>query len=113
MAYCTIQDVKDWLQVSDEEIEDVEISRRIEKAEQWVNAYQQTTYSGTIPDLIKDATAKYAAGMIADFLFTTDEPNASGVGSRLKKEAKEFLDLYAKDTFSPSSSVEKVNSGFF
>lgn len=111
--YCTIADVWQQIKIDEGEMKDSEVEKRITEAEQWVNAYQRTTYSSPVDDLIKYATATYAASLVYDFLFTALEPNQSSQAKVLRMRAKEYLDNYAQDTFDPESGVEKINSGFF
>ena len=112
-TYCTVADVWEQIKIDDSEMSDDEVEKRITQAEVWVNGEQDTTYSGTIPDLIKYATAYYAASLVYDYFFTASEPNESNLSKTLKKQAREYLTSYTKSTYDPESGMEKVNSDFF
>lgn len=112
-TYCTVQDVWEQIKIDDQEMSDDEIEKRITEAEKWVNATQSTTYSAPIDDMIKYATACYAASLVLDYLFTASEPNASDHPKRLMKRAKEYLDAYNDASQSDESGMEKINSDFF
>ncbi len=112
-TYCNVADVWEQIKIDDAEMSDDEVEKRITQAEVWVNTKQQTTYSGTIPDPIKYATACYAASIVYNFFYTENEPNESSTASVLRKRAKEYLTDYSKDTYDPESGIEKVNSDFF
>lgn len=111
--YCTIADVWEQIKIDSGEMTDDEVEKRITQAEHWVNGVQDTTYSGTIPDLIKYATACYAASLVFDYLFTEAEPNFSNTANSLRKRAKEYLNSYETSIQDPESGMEKVNSDFF
>lgn len=113
VTYCDVADVWEQIKIDDAEMSDDNVEKRITQAEVWVNQKQQTTYSGTIPDSIKYATACYAASIIYDYFYTENEPNKSNAGTVLRMRAKEYLMDYAKDTYDPESGMEKVNSDFF
>ena len=112
-TYCLVSDVWEQIKIDDGEMSDDNIELRITEAEVWVNGIQDETYSGTIPDLIKYATACYAAGKVYDYFFTGSEPNESNISKTLKKQAREYLDSYTKADTEPESGMEKVNSDFF
>ena len=112
-TYCTVADVWEQVKKDDQVMSDDDVELRITEAEIWVNGIQDETYSGTIPDLIKYATACYAASLVLNFLFTASEPNASDHPKVLRKRAREYLDSYTKAATDPESGMEKVNSDFF
>ncbi len=112
-TYCTVLDVWEQIKMDDKVMTDDNVEKRITEAEIWVNGIQDESYSGTIPDLIKYATACYAASLVLNFLFTASEPNASDHPKALMKRAREYLDTYGKAAYDPESGVEKVNSDFF
>lgn len=112
-TYCTISDVWEQININQSEMTDDEIEKRITEAEYWINNTQDTTYSGTIPDMIKYATACYAAGLVLDFLFTTNAPNESIQSRRLIARAKEYLHAYNSASYDPESGIEKINSEYF
>ena len=112
-TYCTVADVWEQIKIDDQEMSDDNVEKRITEAEIWVNGIQDNTYSGTIPDLIKYATACYTASLVLNFLFTASEPNASDHPKVLANRAREYLNTYGKSTYDPESGMEKVNSDFF
>jgi len=112
-TYCTVADVWEQVKMDDQDMSDDDVEKRITEAETWVTGIQDETYSGTIPDLIKYATACYAAGLVWNFFFTASEPNQSDLSRTLRKRAREYLDAYTKSAYDPESGMEKVNSDFF
>jgi len=113
VTYCTVADVWEQIKIDDAEMSDDEVEKRITQAEVWVNSKQQTTYSGTIPDSIKYATACYAASIVYDFFYTESSPNESTLSKTLRIRAKEYLTDFSKDVYDPESGMEKINSDFF
>lgn len=113
--YCTVQDVWEKIKIDDGVMSDDEVEKRITEAEKWVNGYQATSYTAPIADLIKYATAAYAASLVLDFLFTASEPNESNQSKRLVQKAKEYLDAYSEsqDEAQENSDIAKINSDFF
>lgn len=112
-TYCTVADVWEQIKIDDDVMSDDEVEKRITQAEKWVNGVQDATYSGTIPDLIKYATACYAASLIYDFIFTAGEPNESNHAKRLEQRARDYLANYNEAVHDPESGIEKINSDFF
>jgi len=112
-TYCTVKDVWEQIKIDDDVMSDDDVEKRITQAEEWVNGVQDASYSGTIPTLIKYATACYAASLIYNFLFTEHEPNASNQGQILEKRAREYLETYNAAAHSVESGMEKINSDFF
>lgn len=112
-TYCTVQDVWEQIKIDDQEMSDDEIEKRITEAEKWVNATQDATYSAPIDDMIKYATACYAAALVLNYLFTASEPNASDHPKSLRKRAREYIEAYNKAAHSVESGTEKINSDFF
>jgi len=111
-TYCSVEDVWEQIEISNEVISDDKVEKKIIEAEKWVNAVQDTTYS-TVPDLIKYATASFAASLIMDFLYTEGEPNSSHQSARLKQKAIDYLESYNASVSDPESGLEKINSDFF
>ena len=112
-TYCTVQDVWEQIKIDAGVMEDDNVELRITQAEKWVDNYQDSTYTETIPDSIKFATACYASALILDYLFTSGEPNSSGQSKLLEKRAKDWLDSYNTASNPVESELEKVNSDFF
>ena len=112
-TYCEVSDVWEKIQIDSGVMADNEIEKRITEAEEWVNGVQDTTYSGTIPELIKYATACYASSLVLDYLYTGQEPNQSNHSKRLINRAKDYLKNYNEAVYEPESGLEKVNSDFF
>ena len=112
-TYCTVVDVWEQIKIDDGVMSDDDIEKRITESEKWVNASQDATYSAPIDDMIKYATACYAASLVLNFLFTASEPNASDHPKTLRKRAREYLDAYNKASHSVESGMEKINSDFF
>jgi len=112
-TYCTVQDVWDQIKITDGEMSDDDVEKKITEAETWLNGEQDTTYSAPINALIKYAAACYSAGLVLDFLFTASEPNESNQSGILKSKAKDYLDIYNSSGSSVDSGMDKINSDFF
>ena len=112
-SYATVADVWEQIKIDDAEMSDDEIEKRITESEKWVNAVQDATYSAPVDDMIKYATACYAASLVLDFLFTASEPNVSEHSKVLRARAREYLDAYNDAVHSVESGIEKINSDFF
>lgn len=112
-TYCSVADVWEQIKIDDSEMSDDEVEKRITQAEVWVDGEQDTSYAGTIPDLIKYATSCYAASLVYDYFFTASEPNESNQAKELRRKAKNYLASYTKASYDPESGMEKVNSDFF
>lgn len=112
VTYCSVGDVCEQYKGLSGILAAFEIEKRIIQAEKWVDNYQDNTYVTSIPDSIKYATAYYAAGLIAEFFFTSDEPNDSKLAQRYYKRAQEFLDKY-NEAIGSDSGLSKINEEDF
>jgi len=104
MAYCTIDDVKDRLNIKDTS-EDSTLANKLTAADAYIDTKLKkytTVPLASVPQIIKDASADLAAAMFREDRFETEAVESIEERSRasiFRNRAEAALDSYIKETY--------------